>query len=123
MAARAIRCVVCGDALDVDDQLVLALGRRRLCHCSEVCLRETVAKQRRARAVRRRWTAGSLSVVALLLAGAWTVRRHRARPPQSISYAWPQTGWEKQRGPEPIYYGPAWPPTNDDWMFAFERAK
>src|SRR3982751_3974363 len=116
MAARAARCVVCGEALNFDDQFVLARGRRRLPHCSEVCLRETAAKQRRARAVRRRWTALTASVALLLLAGAWTVRRHRAPPPRSISMAWPETAWEKTAPPAAIYYGPAWPPTDDDWM-------
>jgi murein DD-endopeptidase MepM/ murein hydrolase activator NlpD len=122
MAARGVRCVVCGDALNFDDQVVLARGRRRLPHCSDVCLRETVARQRIARTVRRRRTALSVSVLALVLAGAWTVRRHRAPPPHSISYAWPETAWEKSPAPQPLYYGPAWPPTDDDWMFAFERA-
>jgi hypothetical protein len=122
MAARVVRCAVCGEALNFDDQLVLARGRRRLAHCSEACLRETLAKQRLARAVRRRRMALNASVLVLLLAGVWTVRRHRAPPPRSISIAWPETGFEKAAPPAPIYYGPAWPPTDDDWMFAFERA-
>ena len=49
----ALRCVICGDRLDADSGLVLATGGRRLAHCSEVCLEETVEKQMRARTVRR----------------------------------------------------------------------
>ena len=65
----ALRCVVCGDRLDADSGLVLATGGRRLAHCSEVCLEETVEKQMRARTVRRRWAAVGASVVALAARG------------------------------------------------------
>jgi murein DD-endopeptidase MepM/ murein hydrolase activator NlpD len=30
--------------------------------------------------------------------------------------------WKKPVGPQPIYFGPAWPPTDEDWQFAFDRA-
>jgi peptidase M23-like protein len=118
----ATRCVICGDRLDADSGLVLATGGRRLAHCSEVCLEETVEKQRRARNVRRWWTAAGASVVALLLAGAWMVKRHRAPPSHAISYAWPETVPKEQPVASGlVLYGPQWPPTDDDWMFAFGR--
>ena len=119
----ATRCVVCGDRLDADSGLVLASGGRRLAHCSEVCLEETVQKQVRARTVRRRWAAAGASVIALALAGGWMAKRHRAPQRSSISYAWPETGWKQDQpaaGPSGLY-GPAWPPTDEDWMFAFGR--
>ena len=47
----ALRCVICGDRLDADSGLVLATGGRRLAHCSEVCLEETVEKQLRPRSL------------------------------------------------------------------------
>jgi murein DD-endopeptidase MepM/ murein hydrolase activator NlpD len=120
--AAIVRCVVCGDRLDADSGLVLASGRLRLAHCSEVCLEETVQKQMRTRTVRRLWTAAGASVVALLLVGVWMVKRHRAPQSQAISYAWPETVRKDQPAPSgPALYGPAWPPTDDDWMFAFGR--
>jgi murein DD-endopeptidase MepM/ murein hydrolase activator NlpD len=60
-------------------------------------------------------------VIGLVLAGAWTLRRHRAPAPRSISYAWPEAR-DKPAPLEPMYFGPAWPPTDADWMFAFDRA-
>ena len=122
MAARRAGCVVCGDPLDAEDELVLVTGRRRLAHCSKACLRQTAGKLRLARTARRRRAAVTLSLLTLVLAGGWVVRRHRALTARSISLAWPETGWKKVAPAELVYFGPAWPPTDDDWMFAFERA-
>jgi len=120
---QATRCVVCGDRLEADSGLVLASGGRRQAHCSEVCLEETVEKQLRVRTVRRRWAAAGASVVALALAGALVMKRHRAPQRHSISYAWPETDLKEQSAPGAglTFYGPAWPPTDDDWTFAFGR--
>jgi peptidase M23-like protein len=115
-------CFVCGDPVDVDDQIVLARGRRREIHCSEGCLEESLGEQRRARSARRRRLVISASVIVLLLAGAGTLWRHRAPQPRSISYAWSGAGWDPAVPREPVYFGPAWPPTDDDWKFAFDRA-
>lgn len=122
MPAARPSCVVCGDVLDAENQLVLARGSRRAGHCSETCLGETLRKHRLARAVRRRRAAVGLSLVAVMIAGAWTWRRHRAPHPVSISYAWSGTGWEKSGPAGPVYFGPNWPPTDEDWTFAFARA-
>jgi len=121
-AAPERPCAACGGDLDPDDQLVLARGRRRLHHCSEACLAKTLRAERIARGLRRRRAIVSGSVLALVLAGVWTVRRHHARPPRSISLSWPGA-WDKTPPPEQIYFGPAWPPTDSDWTFAFERAR
>src|SRR5437764_5914985 len=124
MSGTASRlCFACGNAVDAGEQFVLADGRQRQPHCSEACVRETVRRGRAARA-RLRWRAtASLTVAALLLGGGWTVWRHRAPQRRSIALSWVEIGWDKPVRPEPIYYGPAWPPTDADWMFAFERAR
>ena len=119
---KARRCAVCGNTLDRAEQIVLAQGRRRAIHCSEECVLESVRRQR-ATAAKRRWIAlASASVIGLALAGVVTVRRHRLPPRQSISYAWPEAP-DRPAPPEPVYFGPAWPPTDADWMFAFDRAR
>ena len=124
MARVAARCVVCGGVLYADDdQLVLATGRRREPHCSKKCLKETLRGQRRSRGVRRLRAVAGGAVLALVLVGVWTVRRHRAPPARSISHAWEET---TRAEPLPAgaglkFYGPAWPPTEDDWTFAFGR--
>src|SRR5262245_31265222 len=114
-------CFVCDKALDRGEQLVLARGRRRFAHCSNTCLRESLSKYRIARTTRRRRAAVVGSLLVLLLGGGGMLWRHRAPQPQSISYAWLEAGWDAPPPRDPGYYGPAWPPTEDDWMFAFER--
>ena len=60
-------------------QVVLARGAAARCPTAPRSVwSETVGQQRIARAARRRRAALSLSVLVLVLAGAWTVRRHRA---------------------------------------------
>jgi murein DD-endopeptidase MepM/ murein hydrolase activator NlpD len=120
-ASKSRRCVVCGSTVDRDEQIVLAQGRRRGVHCSEECVEESIRRQRKAGARRRFRALVSASLVGLALAGALTARRHRVQPPRSISYAWPEAP-DRPARPEPGYFGPAWPPTDDDWMFAFDRA-
>ena len=116
------RCYACANVLHANELLVLAHGRQRQEHCSEACLRATLRVQRKARA-RRRWRLTAVaSVATLLLAGAWTVSRHRAPTARSISAAWGDPAWKKPAPPQPNYFGPAWPPTDDDWQFAFDRA-
>jgi murein DD-endopeptidase MepM/ murein hydrolase activator NlpD len=114
-------CVVCGRSIAGDVRLVLVRGKRHAEHCSEACLRDTVRKQRRARlAARARWFL-RLSAVALLLAGANAVwQRFGAPHPQSISFEPPQL--RPAPAPSgPPQYGPAWPPTDDDWLAAFRK--
>ena len=117
----ASSCTVCGNRVHGADELVLARGRRRVVHCSQTCLRKTLREQRLARAARRRRTAVSLSLIVLALAGGLTLRRHRAPRPNSISYSWTDTKWETAPPPQPETFGPRWPPTDEDWMFAFDR--
>ena len=116
-------CFACRNAVDSDEQFVLARGRQRLAHCSEACVRETLRKWRRARTRSRLHVIASATVAALVLVGGWTVWRHRAPQPRSIALSWVDVIWDKVARPEPTYYGPAWPPTDADWSFAFDRAR
>src|SRR5262245_5765631 len=100
-------CVVCDSALAGGEHLVLPWGRRRLAHCSEACLGESLSKYRSARATARRRAAISLSLLVLLLGAGGMLLRHRAPTPQSISYAWSEAGWEATPRPQPAYFGPA----------------
>lgn len=118
-----VRCWVCRKVVRSDEQLVLASGRRREVHCSEGCLDETIRKQARARRLWRWRALGAASVVTLLLTGVWSVRRHRKPIARAIAVAWHESGWKKPPPVQPIYFGPAWPPTDDDWKFAFDRAR
>lgn len=117
-------CLVCGGAVDEADRLVLVRGRVHEAHCSEFCLRETIRKRHKATAAtRRRRFLGALLIVGLL-AGANTVwRRYRAPQPEWIASgpAEPLVLVD-EAPPEPIFFGPAWPPTDDDWMAAFAEA-
>jgi hypothetical protein len=123
MSGTASRlCFSCGEAVAAGEQFVLAHGRRRQAHCSEACVRETVRRRRAARARFRLKVAGIGSLAALLLVGGFTILRHRAPKPRSIALSWVDIQWDQPARPEPIYYGPAWPPTDADWTFAFERA-
>jgi murein DD-endopeptidase MepM/ murein hydrolase activator NlpD len=49
------------------------------------------------------------------------VQRHRAPAPQSISFDLPESRPPVVR-PGPVYFGPAWPPTDADWIAAFDEA-
>jgi len=122
MRARRVVCVVCGAAPEADDELVLARGRRRAVHCSDTCLRETLRLRRLATARRRRRVLVGASLAALILAGGWTLRRHRNPRARSISLSWTDPIRPAPVPAEPLI-GPAWPPTDEDWMFAFERVR
>jgi murein DD-endopeptidase MepM/ murein hydrolase activator NlpD/predicted nucleic acid-binding Zn ribbon protein len=124
-AARSdARCFVCGDDIDDGDRLVLLRGNRQLVHCSESCLRETVRKQRAARAAAQlRWTL-RLSLAVLVLVGAgWLWQRFRVPHPESIAVTWPEVLGDPEPAPRgPPFYGPAWPPTDEEWTALFSRA-
>lgn len=116
-------CTVCRAEIPDGVRLVTVQARDYAPHCSDVCLRETIARQRAERAAQRRaWTTrlAALGLVAATAAIAW---RHRTPPTAAISAGWPDLTLEEASPiTPPVYYGPAWPPTDDDWQFAFERA-
>ncbi len=117
-------CFVCGGAIDEDDRLVLVRGKIHEAHCSEFCLGDNLRKRRKAAAaIRRRRFLGALLITGVL-AGANTLwHRHRAPQAEWIATGSPEplvlVGEER---PGPIYFGPAWPPTDADWMAAFAEA-
>jgi len=117
MAAHT--CIVCRDPIGDDTRFVLVRNRRHEAHCSEACLVANVEKQRRLRAaVHRRWTL-RVSAAVFLVAGVQSLWHHHRLPQsQSISFDPPQIRDVPVR-PDPTYYGPAWPPTDADWLFAF----
>jgi murein DD-endopeptidase MepM/ murein hydrolase activator NlpD len=118
-------CFACGNAVDRSARLVLVLGRTLRAHCSESCLDESLRKREIAEArASRRWlvTVLLLSLTALLPAGAnilWY--RFRAPRPEMIVSETPRPLPHAPR-PEPIRYGPAWPPTEAEWQETFAKA-
>lgn len=116
-------CFYCGERVDPDERYVLMLGRVARPHCSEGCLERSVRNERRARAARRRrWSLVGVGAAALALGAGAAWRRFRAPPPEWISTAAPEPlPEEAPPDPSPARYGPAWPPTDEDWTFAFAR--
>src|SRR5665213_1626487 len=114
-----LTCVVCKTEIGDGERFVLIQGGQQEVHCSQVCLVANVERRRLARAaVRRRWLLRA-TAVTLIVVGApqlW----HRIRPPrpQTISFEPPEIPTIRRPRPEPPLYGPAWPPTDDDWETA-----
>src|SRR5579871_82760 len=120
MSARPLRCAVCAAVIGEADRFVSLRGRQRETYCSGTCLAAAVDRRRRlAAALRRRWLL-RVAVVAAVVVGAPRVW-HRVRlPPQaSISFDSSAVRPPPVPRPQPVYYGPAWPPTDDDWRIAF----
>ncbi|MFL5308401.1 MAG: peptidoglycan DD-metalloendopeptidase family protein [Polyangia bacterium] len=115
-------CCICRDIITGGERFVLVRRGREEVHCSQSCLVANVQSRQRARAaVRRRWLL-RVSAVALVVIGApklW----HRIRLPQaqSISLVAEDVRPAPRPRPAPVLEGPAWPPTDDDWLFAFQR--
>jgi murein DD-endopeptidase MepM/ murein hydrolase activator NlpD len=111
--------LVCGKSVTEGHRFVLVRGRRRRAFCSEACLRDDARTRRIAKAkAERRWF---LRLVALALVPAaanilW--RRTHAPSAEVISSSAPEPLPEPP-APEPIRFGPAWPPTEADWAAAF----
>jgi murein DD-endopeptidase MepM/ murein hydrolase activator NlpD len=115
-------CPVCGGPIDERDRFVLVRGRQRQLHCSETCLRVNARRRvlERARAQRRALVMTSaIAALALGAGAAW--KRHRAQPPRSISYAWPEVQ-PLAPPPAPNVFGPPWPPTEAQWTALFDGA-
>jgi hypothetical protein len=115
-----LRCAVCLTAIGDGQRLVLVRGRREEAHCSQICLVASVERRRRARAATRlRWLLRA-AAIAMIVVGAprlW----HRIRLPraQTIAFEQPELRPAPTPRPEPPMYGPAWPPTDEDWQLAF----
>ena len=120
-------CSECDTTLDRDasDGFVLVRGAVREQHCSSRCLRRSLRRQQIARARVRRTLYLGVTLMVLIVGGgggAWL--RFHAPKPRAISQAWPETKVvaEPVIGTKLIFFGPAWPPTDDDWMYTFTRA-
>ncbi len=123
-----LACIVCrtpiggsdGGGAGEGERFLLLVGRREEAHCSQICLVANVERRRLARAAtRRRWLLRA-TAVALIVIGApklW----HRIRLPQSVSLSFdpPEFRPPREPRPEPPMFGPAWPPTDEDWQAAF----
>lgn len=116
------RCVVCGRAHADFEWFVLLQGRAGLLHCSSACLAESVEHQRRARSARRRRRWLAAMVLVLLAAGGLLLRQHIAPPPEWLCGDPPEPVAEPAPAGAPPY-GPAWPPTDDEWRELFERSR
>jgi hypothetical protein len=123
---RPVNCVVCRAEIDDDERFILLWSGRREAYCSESCLVEKTRKRARARdRIRRRWLLRALLGV-LAIGGAKSLWQHfHAPPPQSISFEPPPqvpAAAPAPPRPEPPFYGPAWPPTDEDWQWAFAKS-
>jgi murein DD-endopeptidase MepM/ murein hydrolase activator NlpD len=120
MSLRTFSCLVCGGEVGDGDRFVWLHRRRPEAYCSEICLVASVERRRRAAAtVRRRWLARALVLATLAVGGPRLWHRIRLPPQESISFDPPELRPAPEPRPEPIYYGPAWPPTDEDWLHAF----
>ncbi len=122
MATRT--CIVCkteiGGGRGDGERFVLLRGGREEVHCSQICLVASVERRRLARAaLHRRWLLRATAVALLVVAAPRLWHRVRLPPLQSISFDPPQFRPIPEPRPEPPMFGPAWPPTDEDWQKAF----
>jgi murein DD-endopeptidase MepM/ murein hydrolase activator NlpD len=118
----AATCIVCGDDVGDSDRFVLLSRRGREAYCSEACLVVNVERRRRARAaLRRRWLLGAAAVAAVAIGGPRLWHRVRLPRAESISFQPPDLRPATPSRPEPPMFGPAWPPTDQDWLTAFAQ--
>jgi predicted nucleic acid-binding Zn ribbon protein len=121
---RARSCVVCGTAFGDDDRLVLMRGRKREEFCSEFCLRDTMHRRwKESAASKLRWVLRFALMAVLVSAGHELWHRFRLPQSQSISYDPPATRRAPVPYVGPTQYGPAWPPTDAEWIDLFDGAR
>jgi len=111
-----------GDSDTDGERFVLLRGRREEVHCSQVCLVANVERRRLARAaVRRRWLLRAIAVALIVVGAPRLWHRVRLPQPQSISFDPPEYRPPREPLPQPPMFGPAWPPTDEDWQIAFDH--
>src|SRR5579885_2856200 len=106
-------CANCLDLVTGGERFVLVQRGREQIHCSRACLLETLRRQRRARAaLRNRWLLRAAAVAAAVVAAP--ARWHMFHVPRAktIAYEAPQVRPLPRAAPPLIFYGPAWPPTD-----------
>ncbi len=121
MASRTITCRVCQNTVDRSQRFVVVRSRREDAFCSAVCLMADAESRHRVRAAgQRRWLLGAAALLVVIVGvpRLW----HRLRLPRSktIAFEPPEVRPAAPPRPEPIFYGPAWPPTDQDWLTAFD---
>jgi hypothetical protein len=118
----ALSCVVCKAEIGDGERFVLIRGGLQEIHCSPVCLVANVERRRLARAaVRRRWLLRAAAVALVVVGGDRLWHRFHAPRPRTISFEPPEIRPTPAPRPEPPLYGPAWPPTDEDWQTAFAK--
>lgn len=101
-------------------RLMLVRGRGYRAYCSESCLRDDVRRLRNARvAARRRASVAAFVIGSLLVGGILWWQRHYAAPQEVIVSGPPEKIRPKAAPPGPVYFGPAWPPTDAEWISLF----
>src|SRR5881394_3250837 len=109
-------CPVCGEIPYAADRRVLVDGKVQRSFCSQPCLRIGVRMLQMARR-KARWQAAAWLVAIVLAAGGAGYVRHlvkRARPPRAAAPAAAPVA--PAAAPEPIPFGPHWPPTDAEWQ-------
>jgi murein DD-endopeptidase MepM/ murein hydrolase activator NlpD len=115
-----LTCVVCKTALGEGERFVLVRGGRQEVHCSQICLTANVERRRRARAAaQRRWLLRAAAVGLIVVGAPRLWHRVRLPQPQAIVFEPPEIRSTPTPRPEPPFYGPSWPPTDQDWQTAF----
>jgi predicted nucleic acid-binding Zn ribbon protein len=113
-------CVVCKTPVDEGERFVLIRGGRAEIHCSRVCLVANVERRRLARAaVHRQWLLLAAAVAVIVVGSVRLWHRFHPPPRQTISFEPPDIRPAPPPRPEPPMYGPAWPPTDEDWQTLF----
>jgi hypothetical protein len=115
-------CIICHSETYSDDRIVLVRGKIRRTYCSESCVRRGLRQQQKAaRAMRLRGLLGLLLITIVLVGGHTLWNRYRLPKSEWISSP-PPPALPEPPPPGPIYYGPAWPPTDAEWMMLFTSA-
>ncbi len=113
-------CANCLDLVTGGERFVLVQRGRELIHCSRACLLETLRRQRRAQAARRnRWLLRGAALLAVVVAAPALWHRFHVPRAKTIAFEAPQARPTPRAAPPLIFYGPAWPPTDEDWLTAF----
>ena len=118
-----LRCCVCHDVLAGGQRFVLLRKGREELHCSQSCLVANVQARQRARAaVARRWMMRAAAVTLVVIGAPKLWHRVRVPQSQSISLVAEDVRPPPPPRPKPVFEGPAWPPTDDDWLYAFHNS-
>jgi murein DD-endopeptidase MepM/ murein hydrolase activator NlpD len=115
-------CAICKTAIGDGERFVLVRGGQPDVHCSQVCLVANVERRRAARTVVwRRWLWRAAAAVLIFVGTDQLWHRIHPPRPRTISFEPPEIRPTRRPRTEAPMYGPAWPPTEEDWTAAFAR--